>query len=355
MLAPQSRSVGLHRSAGFGVIELMIAMTLSLLLLSGVIALFASSRKSYESNEHLGRIQENGRFALDMIQRDVRSAGYLGCAKETPFTNTLDIASNLMLWDFQFALQGFESTGTTWAPALDTTLVPSAAAVNSDVLVVRTPDPDARSKRVTALMGTSTADLSVAPAAPVYPPGQTVMVTDCSAVSVFEVTADAAGVIKHASPGAVDGVAAGELASAGNSTDNLGYAFTPGSTVLPVNTVIYYVRAGNVAGNGNSLWRRVGRYAPEELVEGVDSLQLLYGVDTDGNRVVDGNYVKANAVTDWGRVISVRLGLLVRSLEQYGNTPDTEHTVLDETIAAADDNRERLRFSTTIALRNEAL
>jgi type IV pilus assembly protein PilW len=356
MLALQSSSVGEQRSAGFGVIELMIAMTLSLLLLSGVIALFASSRKSYESNEHLGRIQENGRFALDMIQRDLRSAGYLGCAKQTPFANTLDTTSNLMLWDFQFALQGFESTGTTWAPALDATLVPSAAAVNSDVLVVRTPDPDSRAKRVTALMGTSSADLSVAPAAPEYPDGQTVMVTDCSAVSVFEVTDDnGAGVIKHTSPGAVSGVAAGQLASAGNSTADLGYAFTPGSTVLPVNTVVYYVRASGVAGNGNSLWRRVGRDAPEELVEGVDSLQLLYGVDTDGNRVVDGDYVKADAVTDWGGVVSVRLGLLVRSLEQYGNTPDTEHVVLGETIAAAGDNRERLRFSTTVALRNEAL
>jgi type IV pilus assembly protein PilW len=354
MLAPQSRSTGRHRNAGFGVIELMIAMTLSLLLLSGVIALFASSRKSYESNEHLGRIQENGRFALDMIQRDVRSAGYQGCARQTPFTSTLDTASNAPLWNFQFALQGFESTGTTWVPALDTTLVPSAAAVNSDVLVVRTPDPDARAKRVTALMGTSTEDLTVAPAAPVYEKGHTVIVTDCSAVSVFEVTDDAAGVIKHKSTGAVSGVG-GQLASAGNSTEDLGHAFTPGSTVLPVNTVIYYVRASSVAGNGNSLWRRVGRNVPEELVEGIDSLQLLYGVDTDGNRVVDGDYVKADAVTDWGSVVSVRLGLLVRSLEQYGNTPDTEHVVLGETIAAAGDNRERLRFSTTVALRNEAL
>lgn len=353
MLASQSRAVHARRCMGFGIIELMIAMMLSLLLLSGVIALFASSRKSYESNEHLGRIQENGRFALDMIQRDVRAAGYLGCAKDTPFTNALTTTTNPILWDFRFPLQGFESTGTTWSPALNTTLVPSAAAVNSDVLVVRTPDPDARAKRLSALMGTPSADVTVTPATPAYGDRQTVLVTDCSAVAVFEVTKDTAGVLEHKSNGALSATG-GMLPSAGNATENLGYAFTQGSTLLPVNTVVYYVRASSVAGNGNSLWRRVGRNVPEELVEGVDTLQVLYGVDTNANRVVD-TYVTADSVTNWSNVISVRVGLLVRSLEQYGNTPDTTHSVLGVNIAAAADSRERLRFSTTIALRNGAL
>jgi type IV pilus assembly protein PilW len=352
MRAPQSSAIRMRRGTGFGLLELMIAMTLSLLLLSGVIALFVSSRKSYESNEHLARIQENGRFALEMMQRDIRAAGYLGCAKDTPFTNTLNTTTNPMLWNFQFALQGFESIGTTWAPALDATVVPSAAAVNSDVLIVRTPDAEARTKRLTVLMGTPSADLTVAPADPPYPQGQPVMVTDCSAVTIFEVTDYAAGVISHKLP-AQDGSGA-QLASSGNSTENLGYAFTQGSTLLPVNTVAYYVRASAIPANGNALWRRVGRNAPEELVEGVDSLQLLYGEDTNADRLVDG-YIKANAIANWGNVISVRVGLLVRSVEQYGNTRDTGHTVLDEPIAAADDNRERLRFSTTIAVRNEAL
>jgi type IV pilus assembly protein PilW len=342
------------RCTGFGIVELMIAMTLSLMLLGGVIALFASARKSYESNDHLARIQENGRFALDTIQRDLRSAGYLGCAKGTPFTNTLKTTANPLLWNFQFGLQGFESTGTTWAPALDTTLAPSAAAVNSDVLVVRTPDSEARARRLTAPMGAPSADLAVTPATPTYAAGDSVMVTDCSAAAVFEVTADAAGVIEHA---AISAVAAdiGGVASASNNTADLGYAFTQGSTLLPVRTVIYYVRPSANAANGNSLWRRAGRDPPAELVEGIDSLQVLYGVDTNADRVVDGGYLKADAVPNWDNVISVRVGLLVRSIEQYGNDPDIEHTVLGEDIAAAADNRERLVFSTTVALRNEAL
>ena len=55
----------LHRSRGFSVIELMVAMAISLLLLGGVISIFVSSKSSYETNERLSRIQENGRFALN--------------------------------------------------------------------------------------------------------------------------------------------------------------------------------------------------------------------------------------------------------------------------------------------------
>lgn len=352
MRALRSKAAG-ARHTGFGVLELMVAMTLSLLLLSGVIALFASARRSYEGNEHLGRIQENGRFALDMLQRDVRGAGYLGCAKGASFTNTLSLASNSLLWNFRFPVQGFESTGTGWSPALDTTVVPSAAAVDSDVLMVRTPDADARSKRLTALMATPSSALNVAPAAPAYEKGQPVIVTDCSTVAVFEVTQDTGGVISHTSGSAYSG-GAGQLASAGNTTDSLGYAFTQNATVLPVNTVVYYVRASGTAGNGNSLWRRVGRNVPEELVEGVDTLQVLYGVDTNADRIVD-DYITADAVTNWDNIVGVRIGLLLRSLEQYGSTPDTEHRVLDVDVAAAGDRRERLQFTTTIALRNEAL
>jgi type IV pilus assembly protein PilW len=339
--------------AGFGLVELMIAMALSLLLLGGVVALFASSRKSYESNDHLARIQENGRFALDQIVRDIRSAGYGGCAKEAPFVNRLDKTVNPLLWDFERPAAGFQSTGTTWSPALETALVSSAAPVNSDVLVLRVPDPDAQTKRVTALMGSTSAHLTVEPAAPAYKAGDTLMVTDCNAVAVFEVTGYDDGDIAHGTDVKVSATNGGVI-SAGNTLEDLGYAFGEGALVMPVRTVIYYVRRSTEPANGNSLWRRLGSGAPEELVEGVDSLQVLFGIDTDADRIVN-DYVTADGVTNWDTIISVRVGLLVRSVEQYGHNPDHEHIVLDETLPAAGDNRERLGFRSTAALRNRAL
>lgn len=351
-----SAAVGQRVQRGFGIVELMVAMTLSLVLLGGVIALFATSRRNYEGNDHLARMQENGRFALDMISRDIRSAGYLGCAKETPFTNTLTTTVNPLLWNFQSPAFGYQSNGTTWSPTLDTTLAPSAAAVNSDVLVVRAPDPDFGAKRVTTLMATPMANVVVTPPSPVLEQYMTVMIADCSAVSVFEVTSYAVGTgtIEHKVLSPASAVSP-QVPSAGNSTENLGYAFQQGSLVMPVRSVVYYVRASATAGNGNSLWRRVGRLAPEEVVEGVDSLQVLFGVDTNGDRIIDGDYRDASSVTDWGAVVGIRLGILLRSVEEYGKNPDTAHIVLGQTIAAAADNRERLTLSTTVAVRNEAL
>lgn len=61
---------------GLSLVELMVAMALGLLLMTGVIQVFLSSRQTYAANEAMGRLQENGRFALEFIARSARLAGY---------------------------------------------------------------------------------------------------------------------------------------------------------------------------------------------------------------------------------------------------------------------------------------
>ena len=65
---------------GFTLVELMVAMLISLLLMGGVIQVFSSSSKSYRNHEGLSRIQENGRFAMEFLSRDIRMADFWGCA-----------------------------------------------------------------------------------------------------------------------------------------------------------------------------------------------------------------------------------------------------------------------------------
>ena len=107
-----------RRNGGFGVVELMVAMAISLLLLGGVVTLFTSSKTTYERVEHLSRIQETGRFALEAMIRDIRSAGYIGCARSSTFTNTLNSAATLA-YDFGESIRGYDyQSGTTWSPGL---------------------------------------------------------------------------------------------------------------------------------------------------------------------------------------------------------------------------------------------
>ncbi|RFF27319.1 hypothetical protein DZK25_07910 [Wenzhouxiangella sp. 15181] len=61
---------------GFTLIELMVAMVLSLFLLGGVILMYVSTKSTYEDVDRLSRLQENVRFASDYLVRDVRNAGF---------------------------------------------------------------------------------------------------------------------------------------------------------------------------------------------------------------------------------------------------------------------------------------
>lgn len=61
---------------GLTLVELMIAMVLGLLLLGGVIQIFLSSNESYQLQDGLSRLQENGRFAMDVITLNLRQTGY---------------------------------------------------------------------------------------------------------------------------------------------------------------------------------------------------------------------------------------------------------------------------------------
>lgn len=61
---------------GFTLIELMIAMVLSLFLIGGVILMYASTKAAYVDSDQMSRMQENIRFASDYMVRDLRNAGF---------------------------------------------------------------------------------------------------------------------------------------------------------------------------------------------------------------------------------------------------------------------------------------
>ena len=63
------------RQCGFSLVELMIAMVLALVLLSSLISLIVQSSKAHGVQTHLARVQENARFAVELMARDLRMAG----------------------------------------------------------------------------------------------------------------------------------------------------------------------------------------------------------------------------------------------------------------------------------------
>ena len=334
------------RQRGFSVIELMVAMLIGLILMAGVLQAFTSSRATYTVNERLARLQENERIAADMIQNDIRQAGYRGCAKEVPFNNTLNSDTRLQ-WEFAAPLQGYEATSATaWSPGLDAAI--DSPLGDSDILAVRVPVRGGQSVVLTSDMSAATDNLQTAAITPApFAAGDVVMLADCSAATVFQVTGYNAGEISHAAGAAVANK------GPGNASNDLGYVFRTNAAIMPVETVIYYVRDNN---DGEpSLWRRAGGAAAEEVVEGIESMQVLYGEDTSGDRQIDG-YVTANNVSDWENVLSVKVGLLLRSSDEFGSATDNQtYTVLDTTIGPVADRRQRVVLTMTATLRNRAI
>lgn len=340
-------------SRGFSLVEIMVAMALSVLLLGGVIAMFSSSRASYETTDRLSRIQENGRFALDQLARDIRSAGYVGCARVPTYLSTSLNNRDDLQWNFlDGAVRGYQSISPgTWSPAIDTSVI--SPANDSDVLVLRIPKPNSQPLRLQADMASASADLIVPNTTTSgLVAGDIAVAYSCEARSYFYVTGFAGGAITHAPQ------AAGAGNAVGNAAPTTNYIFRRNAEVLPVQTVVYYVRQSSAAAAGigpadaTSLWRRVSLSTPEELVEGVQQMQLQFGVDTTGDSVVD-NYVTADSVTNWDNVYAVSVALLQRSLEEYGSDTDQKaNQLLDVLVPAAGDRRLREVFTTTASIRN---
>jgi type IV pilus assembly protein PilW len=342
-------SAGAARPAGFSLVELMVAIALSLLLLTGVVALFSNSRVSYEATDQLSRIQETGRFALDQVSRHIRSAGFSGCARQPTNVSTSLNLADLLPWNFlEGPVRGYEASGTdTWSPTLDASV--QSPLSGSDVLVVRGPRLDAEPLQVQTSMVNAEDPLVLANANTGVQPGDVAMAYSCEAQSFFHVNSFSGGVLQHTA----GGVNTSNGSGPGNSSATIGFPFRADAEVVPVETVIYYVRASDDLPAGTtSLWRRVGSNAAEELVQGVEQMQLRFGVDTSGDRVVD-DYLPANAITNWQQVVGVTVALLVRSVEQYGTDTDQRtYDLLGTPVAAPGDRRQRQVFTATTSIRN---
>jgi type IV pilus assembly protein PilW len=93
-------------------------------------------------------------------------------------------------------------------------------------------------------------------------------------------------------------------------------------------------------------------FVPEELVAGIDTLQLRYGLDTD-NSGAPNSWVSADGVGVWEDVLSTEVTLLARADDEYGTETDSVvYTLVDTQFNPVDDRRLRQVFSTSVGLRN---
>src|SRR5689334_12783834 len=130
-----------HRQSGTSLVEILIWMTVSILLLTVISTLYVNAKQATRVNDTLARLQENARFALYILDQDLRTAGFRGCSgAATAPVNVL----NTTAYPYQFdaGIAAFRGTGSAWAPVPDVTItsvVPTPRA-DSDMITVRVID-----------------------------------------------------------------------------------------------------------------------------------------------------------------------------------------------------------------------
>jgi type IV pilus assembly protein PilW len=65
-----------QRNSGFTLVELMVAITIALLLTLVIGQVFLGNRKTFATQDQASRVQENGRYGAEVLNRTIREAGY---------------------------------------------------------------------------------------------------------------------------------------------------------------------------------------------------------------------------------------------------------------------------------------
>jgi type IV pilus assembly protein PilW len=372
---------------GMSIVELMVALALSATLLAGVVGVFVAMFQADRTQESVSRIQESGRFALNFLSQDLRMAGYMGCSStldNDAIINTLNSPPSSFQPDR--AIQGWEADGSDpgvvnnsvaneavgntatsgWSTSGGNVIDSTRAMPGTDIFRIWGADPTVDTALVTKTgSGTNTA-LSVNMTTAIKD-GDILLLSDCEVAEWIQAcnTQELGGtpatlrlVLSAASPSC----------SPGNASST-SIRSPIGARVMKVNGTVYYIgKRDNVAANPPTLFRRTLSSSgiagtAEELVEGVEDMQILYGENTnDDNNSAADRFVPADQVSTWDNVVSVRITLLVQSLEDNLVASPQAYTFNGVIYNGATgnganppDKKLRRVFTTTINLRNVTL
>lgn len=359
---------------GFSMVELLIAVTIGLVVLSGVLNVVLGSRANKTQQDEITFIQDNARFVVELLSNEIRMAGYMGCAS----SGTAQMANSIDDGHFGFlsmhGLEGFDgdtSLGSFPAP------MQTLATVGNDALIIRRGDADEFS-----VESHNAASATIA----LYEqhnfiPGTPLMIADanCRYVGLFQVsgpnesslpaqkivhntgsvTSNCTKIIRGSF---VCNPSCGPVSCSGFGTATGSYG--PGSKLMRFISRAYFIGESNVMSGMPALKRQsllmetALTTRSEEIAQGVENMQLLYGVDSnadgdvnqyrtaaqmdvDNNGVIDAN--------DWDKVKSVRMSLVFRS--QNPVLPSDQTQVLNGVTYK--DRYLRQAVNSTVVVRNK--
>ena len=332
---------------GYTLLELMVSITIGLIVLACLVTLFAGNSRQRGEIERANEQTENGRYALQLLSEDLRDAGYLGsfnpgtvagpnpqlviptalpnvCATDVPTLNSA----------IALSVQGYDDGASVPACLAD-------VRVATDILVVR--------RASTCAVGSPGCDPQVAGDVYLQASGCT---TELSAGSYYALDSNVPSLNLHQK----DCVTAAPL-----------YQYR---------THIYFIANDDKPGDGIPTLKRAelvaGNFNIVPLVEGIENLQLEYGLDTSvpttgspAAYAADPNTYNgcapAACVSYWRNTVAVQINLLARNQTTTLGYTDTKTYTLGITagggpnlVGPFNDSYKRHTYSTVAHLYNPA-
>lgn len=280
---------------GYGLVEMMVSLALGAIVALAAFGVMASSHAAYLRHGEMTRLDASGRQALAIMVRSIRQAGYAGTdaasasAAATPATAARAITT-------------LAAAPTAAAVAVSATASAAAAAA----------EPVATATSAPAITGLDAATLSRAP---------------------YGIESPLAGAINGSDVLAIRFAGSGSGDGDGSVTDCAGFAVGADDEGWS----IFYVAAG-ADGEAELRCKYLGKsgWGADAVVRGVDTLQILYGIDTDvpadgvPNRYLNATQINALGMDTagaswWKRVAAVRIALLLHG--ERASDPGARATV----------------------------
>jgi type IV pilus assembly protein PilW len=313
--------------AGFSVVELMIAMLLSMALAGAIISVFTNNSYSFKQDENIGRMQDDARHALREIAFDISMAGHyadLHIPSTVAYDGDLTISQDCgpvgqVNWMYQATEAG---TGNSLSlMAIDNATNATVAAAHSCFIGGELLD----GTDVVSIKRVAGAEAGALSANAAY------LRTNGTVGVMFSGVAPTAPPVVVAAPRA-------------------DWAFRP---------TIYYIRQfANAPGdNIPTLCRKALRGAgpgmtTECIATGIENLQVEYGIDTteDGHPNV---FLSNPTLAQMQTVVSARVFVVARTTEidtRYTN--NKTYTVSNAPDFVPGDSFHRRVFSTSVSIQN---
>lgn len=346
---------GFLRQRGLSLIEIMVALTLSLILTLGLVHIFTANSQSFRLAEASARIQESGRMAMGILSREVRNSDYWGCLRDPSVLNSILNP----VGDVDRLLRGLDAENGTGPDGSDR-LILGGAGGTSNAQVQFVPTLGAATMQVNDVSQISQGDILI--------------ITNCQAGDILQVSND---------PSANNSVqvnhnTGNSQGPPGNETSDLSFDYPKdpnGGQIFTPKQQRFYLRDNNgrrelvtdgvnVRTGGTT---NAGAFStPVALLEDVRNFQVQLGIDINGDGRVnnwnDPGGLDAAGESLADRAVAVRMSFLIRSPQNnvtsggqsycFPGWLDCDATPADLTTVADDDRFLYRVYSSTVTLRN---